>query len=59
MIQGDICGVIYSGCQVLDGAFAKFVHPEDVIVDVGDAIDVVLKHIDAEGLMELWVETRV
>lgn len=58
MVQRYICGVVHSGRQVLDGAFAKFIHSEDVVVDVGDAVDVVLKDVDAEGVMELCVENR-
>lgn len=53
VIQGYIRGVVYSSCQVLNGAFAKLIHSEDVVVDVRDPVDVVLKHVDAEGLMEL------
>lgn len=52
VVQSYICGVVHSSCQVLNGAFAKLIHSEDVVVAVGDAIDVVLKDIDAEGVME-------
>ena len=45
--------MIHPSCQVLDWAFTKLIHPEHVVVDVGDAVDVVFKDIDAEGLMEL------
>lgn len=53
MVQNYICGVIHPGCQVLDRAFAEFIHPEHVVVDVGDAVDVVFEDVDTEGLMEL------
>lgn len=58
MVQNNIRGVVHSSCQVLNGAFAEFIHPEDVVVYVGDAIDVVFKHIDAEGMMEFCGETE-
>lgn len=50
--------MVHSSCQVLNGAFAKFIHSEDVVVNVGDAIDVVFKHINAEGVMEFYGETE-
>lgn len=53
MVQNYICGVIHSSCQVLSWAFAELIHPEHVVVDVGDAVDVVFKNVDTEGLMEL------
>lgn len=53
VVQNYICGVVHPSCQVLDRAFAELVHPEHVVVDVGDAVDVVFKDVDAEGLMEL------
>lgn len=53
MVQNYICGVIHPSRQVLDRALAKLIHPEHIVVDVGDAIDVVFKDIDTEGLMEL------
>lgn len=53
MVQNYICGVIHPSGQVLDRPFAELIHPEHVVVDVGDAVDVVFKDVDAEGLMEL------
>lgn len=53
MVQNYIGGMIHPGCQVLSWAFAELVHPEHVVVDVGDAVDVVFKNINAERLMEL------
>lgn len=58
MVQNYICGMVHPSCQVLNGAFAKLIHSEDVVVDVGDSINVVLKDIDAEGVIELCVETK-
>lgn len=54
MVQNYVGGMIHPGGQVLSWASPELVHPEHVVVDVGDAVDVVFKHIDAEGLMELW-----
>lgn len=54
MVQNYIGGMIHPCGQVLSWAFPELVHPEHVVVDVGDAVDVVFKHIDAEGLVELW-----
>lgn len=59
MMQDDVCGVVHSDGQVLDGAFAELVHSEDVVVDVCDAVDVVLEDVDAEGMTQLWVKIRV
>lgn len=59
MMQDDVGGVVHSNCQVLDGAFAKLVHSEDVVVDVCHAVDVVLEDVDAEGVTQLWVKSRV
>lgn len=58
VVQNYVRGVVHSSCQVLDGAFAKLIDSEDVVVDVGDAVDVVLKDVYAEGLMELCVSTE-
>lgn len=59
MLQDDVCGVVHSDGQVLDGAFAKLVHSEDVVVHVCDAVDVVLEDVNAEGVTQLWVKSRV
>lgn len=40
--------------QVDQGAVSKLVDLEDTIIDVSDAIDVILKHVDAEGVTEAW-----
>lgn len=59
MVQDDVSGVVHSDGQVLDGTFAELVHSEDVVVHVRDAVDVVLEDIDAEGVTQLWVKSRV
>lgn len=56
VVQNYICGMVHPSGQILNGASAKFIHPEDVVVDVGHAVHVVLKHINAEGLMQLCVQ---
>lgn len=58
VIQNYICGVVHAGCQVLNGTFAKFIHSEDVVVDVGDPVDVVFEHVNAEGMVDFCVETE-
>lgn len=45
-------------CQVDQGAVSKLMDLEDTIIDVGDAIDVILKDIDAEGVTEAWGGVR-
>ena len=52
MVQRDVCGVVHAGGQVLCGAFAKLVDAEDDVINVGHAVNVVLKHIDAERMVE-------
>lgn len=58
MVQNYISGVVHSSGQVLNRAFSKLIYSENVVVDVGDAIDVVFKDIDAEGVMELCANTE-
>lgn len=56
VVQNYICGVVHSSCHILNGTFAKFIHSEDIVIDVGDTVDIVLKHVNAEGLMEFCAE---
>lgn len=58
MVQNYICGMIQSNCQVLNRTFAKFVHSKHVVVNVGDAIDIVFKYINSKGVMEICIETK-
>lgn len=58
MVQDYIRGVVHSSRQVLNGAFAELIHPEDVVVDVRDAINEVLEDVNAEGLMDPCAETE-
>lgn len=50
MVQDHIRGVAQGPSQVDQGAVSKLVDLEDTIVDVGDAVNVVLKHINTEGM---------
>lgn len=50
MVQDHIRGMAQTPSQVDQGAVSKLVDLEDTIIDVSDSIDVVLKHIDAEGV---------
>lgn len=54
VVEHNVCGVVHSCGQVLHEAFAILVDPEHKVVDVGDAIDVVLKHVNTERVVELW-----
>lgn len=51
VVEDDIGGVVDASGEVLHGAFAELVDPEDDVVNVGDPVDVVLKDVDAE-----WME---
>ena len=53
VVQHNVSGVVHASGQILHGAFAKLVDPKHKVVDVGDAVDVVLKHVYAEGVVEL------
>lgn len=59
MVQDYIRGVAQTPSQVDQGAVSEFVDLEDTIIDVSDSIDVVLKHIDAEGVTQAWGAGRV
>lgn len=50
VVQDHIRGVTQTPSQVDQGAVSKLVDLEDTIIDVSDSIDVVLEHIDAEGV---------
>lgn len=58
MVQNHISGMVHSSGQVLNRAFAKLIYSENVVVDVGDAVDVVFKDVDAEGVMELCAKAE-
>lgn len=58
MVQNYICSMIQSNCQVLNRTFAKLVHSKHVVVNVGDAIDIVFKYINSKGVMEICIETK-
>lgn len=48
----DACG------EILHCAFAKLVHPEDDVIDIGDTIYVVLKYVYAEWMEQIWTTSR-
>lgn len=48
----DACG------EILHCAFAKLVHPEDNVIDIGDTIYVVLKYVYAEWMEQIWTASR-
>lgn len=50
VVQDHVRGMVQAPCQVDQGAVSKLMDLEDTIIDVGDAIDVILKNIDAEGV---------
>lgn len=52
VVQDHIRGVAQAPRQVDQRAMSKLMDLEDTIIDVGDAIDVILKDIDAEGVTE-------
>ena len=53
VVQHDVGGVVHARGQILHGPLAELVHPEDKVVDVGDAVDVVLEDVYAEGEVEV------
>jgi hypothetical protein len=50
MVQDHIRGMAQAPCQVDQWTVPKLMDFEDTIIDVGDAIDVILKDINAEGV---------
>lgn len=50
MVEHHIRGVAQAPRQVDQGAVSKLVDLEDTVIDVSDTVDIVLKHIDAEGV---------
>lgn len=44
--------------EILHCAFAKLVHPEDNVIDIGDTIYVVLKYVYAERMEQIWTTSR-
>lgn len=54
VVEDDVSGVVDASGEVLHGAFAELVDPEDNVVDVGDPVDVVLKDVNAERMQKVW-----
>lgn len=54
MIEYHVSGMVEPSREVGDGPIAKLVDLENAVVDVGDAVNVVLKNVNAEGVAESW-----
>lgn len=54
MVKDHVRGVAQAPSQVDQGAVSELVDLEDTIIDVSDTVDVILKHVDAEGVSEAW-----
>lgn len=50
VVEDYIRGMTQAPSKVNQGAVSKLVDLEDTIIDVSDSVDVVLKHINAEGV---------
>ena len=53
VIQNYVSGMIDACCEILHGAFAKLVDPEDKVVHIRDPIYIVFKDIYAEGMEQV------
>lgn len=58
VVEDDVGGVVDARGQILHGAFAELVNPEDVIIDVRDPVDVILEDVDAERMLQVWKRTK-
>lgn len=58
VVQDHVGGVAQAPGQVDQGAVSELMDLEDTIIDVGDAIDVILEDINAEGVTQAWGEVR-
>lgn len=58
VVEDDVSGVVDASSEVLHGAFAELVDPEDNVVDVGDPVYVVLKDVNAERMEEVCSKKR-
>lgn len=54
VVEYNVGGMVEPSCQVGDRTVAKFVDPEDSVVDVGNTVDVVFKNVNAERVAETW-----
>lgn len=54
MVQDYVSSMIDASGEILHGAFAKLVDPEDKVVDIRDPINVILKDIYAEWMKQVW-----
>ncbi len=54
MVEDYVGCMVNASGEILHGAFAKLVDPEDNVIDVGDPIYVVLKDIYTEWMEQVW-----
>lgn len=54
VVEHNIGGVVEARGQAGDSLVPKLVDLEDAVVDVGDAVDVVLKDVDAKRMAQPW-----
>lgn len=54
MIEDDVSCMVDACGEIFHGAFAKLVDPEDNVIDICDAIYVVLKDVYAEWMKQVW-----
>lgn len=58
VVKDYVRGVVDACGEILHFAFAKLVHSEDNVVDIGDAIYVVLKYVYAEWMQQIWTTSK-
>lgn len=54
VVQDYVCGMVDACGEILHWAFTKLIDPEDNVIDICDAIYVVLKDIYAEWVKQVW-----
>lgn len=54
VVQDYVSSVVDACSEILHGAFAKLVDPEDKVVDICDPVNVILKDIYAEWMKQVW-----
>lgn len=54
VVQDYVSSMVDACGEILHGAFAELVDPEDKVVDIRDPINVILKDIYAERMKQVW-----
>lgn len=54
VVQDNVSSMVDACGEILHGAFAKLVDPEDKVVYIRDPINVILKDIYAEWMKQVW-----